>query len=243
MNVTFKRILVFGLFIFSSVSCSKKVDTPTVPPIIPFKGCHIIAASDLSPVGDTLGKYLFTYYEDGKLSGSHYENSNFKSTTTYTYSGKKIYRVFNATTYSFLDTITLNDAGFMIQQNISSGGALSTSSYLYDSQMQLTTAILQDSSFYTFTNGDNTLIRQGPFTDTLVYDLNKPAVAGNLDEFFQSLNTGATTIKNKHLLIAKYSGDSTKYSYTYNGDGNISSIKFAYGNSGSSTLAYTYECK
>ena len=109
----------------------------------------------------------------------------------------------------------------MAQEKVGGGGGISyTAHYLYDSQMQLTTSIVQDSSFYTFTNGDNTMIKEGPFYDTLVYDLNKPAVIGNRDEFFQTLNTGATTIKNQHLLVSIMG---TTTSLHNNAEGNISS--------------------
>jgi YD repeat-containing protein len=77
--------------------------------------------------------------------------------------------------------------------------------------------------------------------DTLVYDTNKPAVTGNLDQFNQLLAIGAMYIKNAHLIVSESHGTTTTYSYTYTAEGNISTIKMTTGNN-SSTISYTYNC-
>jgi chitodextrinase len=242
---SFTKVTSFGLLILSFVSCSK--NDPAPPIVTPVKNCKIIAASEVSGTGANIAKYSFTYNSDGKLAGSLYEGS-YNDTISYTYNGNTIYRSVAAGINSSVDTITLNDAGLEVHNKEVIGTSVYMTDYVYDANMQLKTFTQQQDSYppisasYTFTNGDNTLITNGAYQDTLVYDINKPAVQGNLDQFNQLLYMGAMYIKNKHLLISDNHGASIKYSYEFNADGNISSVKISVGNN-SETISYTYDCK
>jgi len=135
----------------------------------------------------------------------------------------------------------------MLQDKEVTNNAVYISNYVYDGNGQLSTFTQQQDSYpsitlwYTFTNGDNTSSTNGSLKDTLVYDMNKLAVNGNLDQFNQLLY-GAYSIKNKHLLITESHGTTTTYTYQFDSDGNISSIKMT-SNNYVETINYTYSCQ
>jgi YD repeat-containing protein len=241
MTNRFKKCLSVGIFILILVSCSKNSNTA---PVIPVNNCKIIAASIVS--GTTTANYTFAYNSDGKLSGSVYAGA-YGDTITYTYNGNTIYRSVAAGAHPSLDTISVNNAGFMLQDKDVVAPNIYMTNYVYDVNQELKTITQQENSYppisvsFTFTNGDNTQTTQGSFVDTLVYDTNKPAVTGNLDQFNQLLAIGAMYIKNAHLIVSESHGTTTTYSYTYTTEGNISTIKMTTGNN-SSTISYTYNC-
>jgi YD repeat-containing protein len=252
MITPLKRLTYIGILILFFLSCSKNnspapVVTP-VTPVVPVKDCKIIAASVVTVNGDTITKYTFKYNSDGKLSGSLFIGG-YIDTISYSYNGKIIYRSVAAGTNSSVDSITINDAGLEVHDKEVVGPSIYMSDWVYDASMQLKTFTQQQdayppiSSTYTFTNGDNTLSSSGPSQDTLAYDSSKLAVPGNLDQFFQLLNYGAMYIQNKHLLISSRHGALVTYAYTFNSDGNISSVTTTVNGVNSGTLNYTYECK
>lgn len=255
MTLSFKKAFSFSVLILFFFSCSKNDSTPeSVPappvtptnPVAPAKVCKILAAAEVGGNGDTVAKYTYQYNSDSKLRGSLYTGS-YSDTVSYSYSGKTIYRSVAAGINSSVDTITLNDAGFEVHDKEVVGTSVYMTDFVYDVNMQLKTFTQQQDSYppisssYTFTNGDVTLITNGAFQDTLVYDTSKLAVSGNLDQFNQLLGQGAMYIKNKHLLISESHGSTTKYTYVFNGEGNISSMNIGTGNN-SETINYTYDC-
>jgi YD repeat-containing protein len=255
------RRFIYLLFIFLILSCSKStsvntVTPPTTTPTTPttdsvVKNCQITGAYTTLASGDTTYYYTYTYNNDGRISGSVYKdaNSGTNYSVSFSYSGNMIYRAVQAGANSSVDTITLNANG-MIEKYKTVIGALNYLTTLtYDANQQLTTFTQQQDAYppltanYSFTNGDVTLVTENNFpSDTLVYDLTKPAVHGNQDEVNQLLDLGAMYIKNKHLLVSSSHGATVLYSYEYNGDGNISAVKIIVGNS-YTIIHFTYNCK
>lgn len=234
-----------GIFLFFMLSCSKN---NTDPPVTPVSNCKIMAASVVTGSGLTLGNYSFQYNTDGTLAGSLYAAGIYSDTVSYKYNGKLIYRSVAAGTNSSVDTITLNDAGFEIKDNAQIGSSVYLTNYTYDAKGLLATFSQQQDAYpaniasFSFINGDNTLIINGTHTDTLVYDITKPAVMGNLDDFGQLLQYGAFNIKNKHLLTEEHNGSGHFYTYTYTPEGNIATLKISVGNN-SQMVSYTYDCQ
>jgi hypothetical protein len=244
--MTFKDLKYFlgCTFIIALASCAKKDQTSA--PFIPANNCKITAASITSGTGTNLGNYNFAYNSDGKLEKSIF-GGPYADTAYYSYNASLIYRSVAAGIYSSVDTITLNNAGFMVHDKAVISGGIYMTNYVYDANGDLQTLTqLQDSvatvfATYTFTNGDNTLIVDGPSLDTLVYDPNKLAVTGNIDQFHQELYIGGIYSKSKHLLMSDSHGFTTNYTYTYADNGNITSIKMTSGTD-SQTITYTYDC-
>jgi YD repeat-containing protein len=238
-----KRIYL-SIFLLYMLSCSKNNSDSTNTPVV---NCQIIAASLVLGTGASAGNYTFHYNTDGTLAGSLFMGP-YTDTISYTYNGKLIYRSVAAGINSSVDTITLNDAGMIVQDKAQIGASVYMTNYSYDVNGLMATFTQQQDAYppisasYTFTNGDNTLIVSGTARDTLVYDINKPAVMGNLDQFNQLLNFGAMYIKNKHLLLEEHHGYGSFYTYTYTPEGNISSLKITTGNN-SETISYTYNCQ
>lgn len=243
-----KRIFLV-IFLLHVLSCSKNNTTTTnTPPVTPVANCKITAASLVSGTGVQIGDYTFQYNTDGTLAGSLYAAGIYSDTVSYKYNGKLIYRSVAAGINSSVDTITLNNAEMEVLDKAQIGASVYLTNYSYDANGLLTTFSQQQdayppiSSTYTFTNGDNTLTTDGTFADTLVYDTQKPAVMGNMDQFNQLLTFGAMYIKNKHLLTEEHHGSASIYTYTFSPEGNIATIKIATGIN-SVTISYTYDCK
>jgi hypothetical protein len=240
-----KTVSYLGILILFFLACSKS-GSP-VAPVVPAKVCNIIAASLVLANGTIADKYTFQYDTANRLIAS--QDSAQSYSVSYSYSGKIIYRAVAAGIYSSVDTITLNDAGLIVHDKEVIGASVYMTNYTYDANMQLTTFTQQQDAYppisasYTFTNGDNTLTIDGASRDTLTYDNEKLAVAGNLDQFYQLLYLGAMHIKNKHLVVSQKHGATITDSYTFNADGNISSVTTAVNGGNSSTLTYTYDCK
>ena len=160
-----------------------------------------------------------------------------------------IYRAVAAGVNSSVDTITLNANGMISKDKEVVGASTWISNWVYDANQQLTNFNQQQDAYppytatYVFTNGDNTLNTTAGFaSDTLAYDLTKPAVHGNQDEVNQLLSLGAMYIKNKHLIVSSQHGSTILYSYEFNSDGNISAVKITVG-SGYTMTHFTYNCK
>jgi hypothetical protein len=247
------------LFLICSLSCSKTETPPPIipPPVVPVVpvvavvNCKITAAAVVSSTGDTARLYTYQYNTDGTLSQST-QFGMYGYTASYTYNGKLIYRSVAAGINSSVDTFTLNDAGMVSLRKETIGATTYTTHYTYDVNGQLTMSNQDSTSqtqgysiFYKFTNGDNTLIgnANGSDRDTLIYDITKPAVTGNMDMVNQVLNDGAMYIRNKHLLVEEHRGTTVLYSYTYTAEGNIASIKLSINAVNSGATTYTYECK
>ena len=248
MKTMFKIQYYFSvIFLISFISCSKTNKTTPAPVIPPVKNCKIIAASLVSGTVDTVGKYTFTYDSAGRLSGSLYR-STYSDTVSYSYIGNRIFRSVAAGANSSVDTITLNSAGLMVQDKEVVGNSVYMTNYVYDANGELSTYTQQQNSYppvsssYTFNNGDNTLISSTSGSDTLTYDSSKPSVNGNLDQFNQLLYLGAYYVINKHLLISESHGTSTTYTYQFDSNANISSLKMTTG-ANSVTINYTYSCQ
>ncbi|MDP9041736.1 MAG: hypothetical protein M3N30_07120 [Bacteroidota bacterium] len=240
-----KTVSYLGVLILFFLACSK--NGSPVAPVVPSKTCNIIAATLVLANGNIADKYTFQYDSANRLIAS--QDSAQSYSVSYSYSGKTIYRAVAAGIYSSVDTITLNDAGLIAHDKEVVGTSVHIMNFTYDANMQLTTYTEQQdayppvSSSYYFTNGDNTLSISAGSQDTLTYDLSKLAVAGNLDQFYQLLYLGAMRIKNKHLVVSQKHGAIITDSYTFNADGNISSVTTAVNGGNSSTLSYTYDCK
>jgi hypothetical protein len=220
-------------------SCSK---TSNTPPATPVNKCKIIGASEVSSTGIVLGTYTFTYNSDGKPSGSIFSGP-YADTVSLRYSGDTIYRAVAAGINSSVDTITINGGGLILKDKEVVGSSVYITDYVYDASQELqTVSDLANVTHVYFTNGDQTLSTEGSFSDTLVYDLTKTAVTGNLDQFNQLLSLGAMYIKNKHLLVSESHGSTTQYQYTFTSEGNISTIKILSANNSSATITYTYDC-
>ena len=239
------KLIYLSLFLIYLLSCSKNNSSPAPTP---GTNCKITAASIVSGGGVNLGKYSFRYNTDGSLAGSTFTGV-YTDTVSYKYSGNLIYRSVAAGANSSVDTVTLNDAGMAVLDKAQIGKSVYTTNYIYDPTGLLQTYTQQQDTFppvsptYSFTNGDNTLITNGTAVDTLIYDLNKPAVMGNMDEFSQFLQFGYMYVKNKHLVTEEHHGTGFVYTYTYTPEGNISTIKIVIGNTNSETISYTYECQ
>ncbi|HLA58182.1 MAG TPA: hypothetical protein VK622_05460 [Puia sp.] len=248
--MVFKRILP-GIFLLYMFSCSKNSTiTPNTPPtpVVPVVNCKITNASVVSGTGVTIGNYSYQYNSDGTLAGSLYAAGIYSDTVSYKYNGKLIYRSVAAGINSSVDTITLNDAGMEALDKAQIGASVYLTTYSYDANGLLKTFTQQQDAYppisasYTFTDGDNTLTTNGADADTLVYDVNKTAVMGNMDQFNQLLSFGAMYIKNKHLIKEEHHGAAVYFTYTYTPEGNIATAKIVVGNN-SQTISYTYDCK
>ena len=235
------------MVILYMLSCSKNNSSSTTP-VTPGANCKITAASLVSGTGAAIGNYSFQYNTNGTLSGYLYAAGIYSDTVSYKYNNKLIYRSVAAGINSSVDTITLNDAGLEQMDKAQIGASVYITNYSYDANGLLTSFTQQQDTFpaisasFTFTNGDNTLVTNGASADTLVYDMAKPAVMGNMDQFGQLLSFGAMYIVNKHLLTEEHQGSSIFYTYTYTPEGNIATIKITVGTN-SETISYTYDCK
>ncbi len=257
-----RRLFVCIALIFQILSCSKSdpVSNPVTPPVtvtpgptdtLVVKNCQIIAQYQTNGAGDTTAVITYTYLSDGRISGSlnKYTDINGTYSVSFAYSGNMIYRAVAAGVNSSVDTITLNANGMISKDKEVVGASTWISNWIYDANQQLTNFNQQQDAYppytaaYVFTNGDNTLSTTTGFaSDTLVYDLSKPAVHGNQDEVNQLLSLGAMYIKNKHLVTSSNHGSTITYSYEYNGDGNISRMKIMVGNN-VQYESFTYQCK
>jgi YD repeat-containing protein len=262
MRFQFCRFLIYIVFIFQIFSCSKS--DPATPPVTPpvtvvpgatdtpvVKNCQIIAQYQTNGAGDTTAVITYTYLSDGRISGSlnKYTDINGTYSVSFMYNGNMIYRAVAAGVNSSVDTITLNANGMISKDKEVVGASTWISNWVYDANQQLTNFNQQQDAYppytatYVFTNGDNTLSTTAGFaSDTLAYDLTKPAVHGNQDEVNQLLSLGAMYIKNKHLVVSANHGSSITYSYEYNSDGNISKMKITAG-SNVQYESFTYQCK
>lgn len=240
------------IIIIPGIACSKSDTMPTgvTPPVVipPVKTCDIVSAIATSETGTVLFKDSFFYNSDDKLSGSTYASTDSYS-VNYTYNGNLIYRAVNAGANSSADTLTLNAAGLLLKRKEVISASTWISNYAYDADNQLVSFSQQQdayppvATYYTFANGDNTFSTDGiSSNDTLVYDNSKLAVAGNTDQFFQMLYSGAMYIKNKHLLKSESHGNTVNYQYTFNSDGNIATLKMVFPGAGSETITYGYNC-
>jgi hypothetical protein len=103
-------------------------------------------------------------------------------------------------------------------------------------------------STFVFTNGDYTSsLGFDGSTDTLSYDLSKPASNVEEGELYR-LTYGVYTIKSKHLLLSKKIVNSNgtfiaNYSYQFDGNGNVSVITIKNANNTSSTMSFAYACQ
>jgi hypothetical protein len=236
---------------FMMISCSKK-EQSTPESIV--KNCRIKSATITNGSGNTIANYTYQYASDGKLIETVYAGS-YNDTVRFSYGGNMIYSTFSSDIYSSFDTIKLNAEGLIEYQKESGTDGTYLTNYTYNGGTELQSFIVHqnpypsDSVFYTFSNGDAVTRIEGPGIDSITYDLNKPAVTGNMDEFSELLSSGAFFIKNKHLItsvkhynsISPASNSVTTYSYEYTPEGNISSVKASSGNTLSVT-SYIYDC-
>ena len=252
-----KKFLYTGLSILLFYACSKNADpkpvTPpsiadSIPVIAAVKDCKIIYAAAVTSAGDTGDRSYFKYDDAGRLIRSIYQGS-YADTVYYSYNGNMIYRSVAAGVNSSVDTLTVNNAGFVTHDKSVVGTHVYMTDWTYDANMQLTTFTQRPDSLppygstYEFTNGDNTLSISGTSRDTMVYDIAKPAVHGNYDEIYQLLSFGAFYVRNKHLMITNRHGDVSTYSYTFNAEGNIASLIEILNNKNFRATYYTYDCK
>jgi YD repeat-containing protein len=215
------------------------------------KNCQITGAYTTLATGDTSYYNTYTYNSDGRISGSVYHDANasMNYSVSFSYNGNMIYRAVAAGANSSVDTITLNTNGMIEKYKTVIGTFNYLTTLTYDVSQQLSTFTQQQDAYppvtanYSFTNGDNTLVTENGFpSDTLDYDLTKTAVHGNQDEVNQLLDLGAMYVKNKHLLVSSRHGATVLYSYEYDSDGNISSVKIQVGG-GYTITHFTYNCK
>jgi hypothetical protein len=251
MPAKFACSFLASSFIIIMVSCSKK-DHSIPAPLV--KNCRITSATVTNGTGIKVAGYTFQYDNDGKLIETIYSGS-YNDTVRFSYNGNMIYSTFSSSIYSSFDTIKLNAAGLIDYQKETGTDATYLTNYTYNANMELENFIVHqdpfpaDSVFYSFANGDATVRTEGPSTDSMEYDLSKPAVMGNMDEFGELLGNGAMSIKNKHLIdsvkhynsISPASNSVTTYNYEYTPEGNISSIKKTSGNS-LQIISYVYDC-
>ncbi len=252
-----KKFLYTGLTILLFYACSKNADpnpvtppsvTDSIPVIAAVKDCRILYAVSVTATGDTGDRRYFQYDAAGKLTRFIFQGG-YADTVYFSYNGNTIYRSVAAGVNSSVDTITVNNAGFITHDKEVVGSSIYMTNWYYDANMQLTSFTQQQDNYtpigatYVFTNGDNTLSMSGASQDTMVYDTSKLAVHGNFDELYQLLDLGAMYIKNKHLLIMDRHGPLSLYSYTFNTEGNIASITTTFNNKNAGTIYYTYQCK
>jgi YD repeat-containing protein len=237
-----RRVLDFLILLF--FSCSKMESN--MPPLVPPKtDCRITTASYSG--GAFNFTYTLTYNDDGKLSKLVYDGVS-AYVKTFTYSGNMIYININGIN-SATDTITLNSAGLMVAHKETTDTAVYNTSFTYDANGQLISSTTQQDNLpsattnYTFTNGDLTNTSVNGMKDTTVYDLNKTAVIGNLDDFDQLIYYGSSYYTNRHL---KQSFSSWPYhytfAYTYDDEGKILSVVANDGTANESFM-FTYDCK
>ncbi|HMH23847.1 MAG TPA: DUF4595 domain-containing protein [Puia sp.] len=194
--------------------------------------------------------FALTYGSDDKLSKVIASTDGITSLTkTYTYSGKKIYIATDVGANSSTDTVTLNDAGMVALDKLTTNISVFITTYSYNSNGELQSVVTQQDNYppsttvYTFLNGDAVKLVTGTDTDVLGYDLNKLSVLGDLNDFHQLYYLGAFYLKNKHLVTSsKDDPNSVTYSYTYDSDGKITSVIYVNG-SITTTRTYTYTCK
>ncbi|HVY76271.1 MAG TPA: hypothetical protein VG890_15690 [Puia sp.] len=213
------------------------------------KICQVIAAYDITSSGDTIDRYLFQYDGKNRPSQVTYKANVFPYIAHLTYDGNKIYRATDAGINSSSDTILLNNAGFIAQARGSSGAGTYVTNYTYSSENELQNISVQSpgratvSIDYFYTNGDVTKIVNGSMTNIMVYDTNKPAVLGSLENLLQYLSLGAYYYKSKHLPISNTNGTNPmEYSYSYTAEGNISTITSTTGGATMKT-AFQYNCQ
>ena len=228
-----------------------KQDTPKVvveKRTIPVYRCRVIEADMLSANGDTIHHTLYQYDSLKRLIWSYHKNLSFiPDTAFYTYNGNIIYRSVLAGPYSSVDTITLNSQGFMVldKEVAQPNSSVYIATYNYDQNNYLTSANFGGMPLndLRYAHGDLIFSSDGTNTDSLFYDTTKLAVPGNMDQYNSSLGFGATTGYNKHLLIKdKHQGAEFDYSYTFDADGNISTISISQNGQASGRIVYVYEC-
>ena len=251
MPVKFACFFLASSFFILMISCSKKNQSIPAPLV---KNCRIASATVSKGTGTKATSYTFQYDGDGKLIENTYSGL-YNDTMRFSYSGNMIFSTFSSSIYSSFDTIKLNAWGLIEYQKESGTDATYLTNYTYNANMELQILIVHqdpypsDSIFYSFTNGDATSKSEGPTTDSMTYDLSKPAVEGNMDEFNELLSNGALFIKNKHLItsVKHYNSASpasnsvTTFNYEYTPEGNISSIQETSGNS-LQVINYVYNC-
>jgi len=231
------------VLVLAFVSCSR-TGTP------PGKNCKIITATINS--GATVGKYTYEYNSDDKLSRTLLSGDSY-DTVTYSYSGNKIFRAHGTGPTAPVDTLTVNDAGFLLYRKTAHSPLEYNAKCVYDANGQLmsyTTYYPSDTSTSTFvfTNGDYTSsLGSDGSTDTLIYDLSKPAANADMGERYR-LENGAYTVKSKHLLLSEKEVNNngtitSAYSYQFDGNGNVSVCTIKGSNNITTTIAYTYSCQ
>jgi hypothetical protein len=210
--------------------------------------CKILAAYTVYD-GDTIANFAYTYNADGKLSGSVFNGSN-PYTVSYSYSGNTIYRAVSAGVNSSVDTITLNNAGLMISDKEVTPQGVTTTICVYDASNELQTFSQQSDTLppvvttYSFMLGDAVTINNGISLQSITYDIDRPAVTGNFEQYSQLLYLGAMYSKSQHLatLIQTTGNPDHSFSYVYNASGNIASFTQSDGTH-ATTISYTYDCQ
>lgn len=236
---TFKKTYpVLLLLVF--LSCSRN-NTPAG------KNCRVI--SETINDGTTVIKLKYEYNSDGKLSRS-LRTGGYDDTVTYSYSGNKIFREGASGGPHSFDTSTVNDAGFLLHGQ----SGTHTTDCVYDANGQLVSYSQRwgsnppQTSTYVFTNGDYTSsLGSDGSTDTLSYDLSKPASNVEEGELYR-LTYGVYTIKSKHLLLSEKQVSNTgtfiaNYSYQFDGNGNVSTITIKNANNATTTISFIYACQ
>jgi hypothetical protein len=224
-------------------SCSKK--ETTAPPVVPKTDCRISSAHYFNGTLDFM--YTLSYNDQGKISKLVYDGPS-AYVKTFTYSGNLIYINISAQGTTATDTISLNSSGSINTHKEITGQSVYNTSFSYDAGGQVISSTTQQdnnapaTTDYTFTNGDLTNTSTAILKDTTVYDLSKPAVIGNLDDFNQLIYYGSFYFTNKHL---KQSFSSWPYhynfTYTYDDEGKITSVA---SNDGTitETFEFIYDC-
>ena len=233
--------LILLLLLFS---CSKKEST--APPIMPKTDCRISSAHYFNGTLDF--RYTLSYNDEGKISKLVYDGPS-AYVKTFTYTGNMIYINISAQGSGATDTISLNGSGLIATHKERTAQSVYNTSFSYDAGGQIISSTTQQddslpvTTYYTFTNGDLTNTSSSLIKDTTVYDLSKPAVIGNLDDFNQLIYYGSSYYSNKHLKQSFFSWPyHYQFTYTYDDDGKITSV-VAVNGTVPETFEFTYDCK
>jgi len=231
--------LTVTLFLFQSLSCSKKSSSAASS-----SGCKIVSATLSGTTGT--GSIDFSYNGDGKIASIVSNLSTGATTRSFTYSGNVV--MISTTTGGSsavtTDSIVVNSDGLMLSDIIRSPTDVSFLIYNY-SGTEVTSETTTDSNTpvvtvnFTFTNGDFDGFPQS--NEVFAYN-NKASEQGDYFQFGQLLGTGVPWIKCAHQAVSISAGAITEsITYTYDNSGKITQMQI-FGGGQTATYAYTYQC-